>query len=78
MIGQMGSTDGAPVPVMTGPSISSKELNRLKELTDKIPGLEEMLNKIMKDLKELNLGEIRERLTNLEKALVGKADKSEI
>ena len=59
LINSLGS--GEPnVSAPVGPSISSKDLARLKELTEKIPGLEEMLQKILKDLKGLDIGLIKE------------------
>jgi hypothetical protein len=76
MIGNAGSGSGAVVS--SGPSISTKELNRLRELTNKIPELEEMLNKILKDLKALNLGELKDKLKELQRLISEKADKSEI
>ena len=74
LINSMGGS-GTGAPVVSGPSISTKELNRLKELTNKIPELEDMLNKIMKDLKGLNLGELKDKLRELEKLINEKADK---
>lgn len=72
-----GTGQAAPI-ASTGPSISTKELNRLKELTNKIPELEDMLNKILKDLKGLNLGELKDKLKELERMIGEKADKSEV
>jgi DNA-binding transcriptional MerR regulator len=78
LINSMGSGDAPAAPISTGPSISTKELNRLKELTNKIPELEDMLNKILKDLKGLNLGELKDKLKELEKLINEKADKDTV
>ena len=60
MIGNMEPTEEnklAPVsttvvttapPKERGPQISSKDLNRIKELIEKFPGLEESVSKIQK------------------------------
>lgn len=69
---------GTAAPISSGPSISTKELNRLKELTNKIPELEDMLNKILKDLKGLNLGELKDKLKELERLISEKADKADV
>ena len=44
----------------TGPSISAKDLNRLREMSSKVIELEDMLNKLLRDMKALNINEIRE------------------
>jgi len=60
MIGNMEPTEESKsIPVTTtvvatapskerGPQISSKDLNRIKELLEKFPGLEESVSKIQK------------------------------
>ena len=73
LINSMGS--GEPiVAAPTGPSISTKDLNRIKELVEKIPGLEDILEKIQKDLKQMNLGEIREKIKELFEVKAEKSD----
>lgn len=77
MIGNMVPGEAKAAPAPTGPSISSKELNHIREMIAKIPGIEESLAKILKDLKHLDLGEIREQLKALAKEVDQKTDKSE-
>ena len=58
----------------TGPSISAKDLNRLREMSAKFGELEDKLNKVLRDLKGLNINEIRESISEIKKKLELKVD----
>lgn len=76
MIGNMDEGKGASLPTSTlppprpaGPQLSTKDLNRIKEILEKFPGVEETQQKILKDLKGLNLQQIRDQIDQLMKLL---------
>lgn len=41
-------TTSAPVARQSGPQISTKDMNRIKEILEKFPGVEELQQKILK------------------------------
>ena len=66
------------VAAATQPSISITQFNKLKEQVGKIQELEDMLNKLLRDMKGLNLGELKDRLDELYRLLAQKADKKDV
>ena len=72
-----GEARSAPVAAQSGSSINSKELNKIREMVAKIPGIEETLQRVLKDFRGLDLGDIREQLKALHRDLEQKTDKSE-
>ena len=55
-----GEDKQAITQIISAPSISSKDLNKIKELGLKVIELEDILNKLLKDMKTLNLNELRD------------------
>jgi hypothetical protein len=53
--------------------VSSKDLNKIKELSSKVQELEDILNKLLRDMKTLNLNELREQIADAHKKLTTKA-----
>jgi hypothetical protein len=53
----------------SGPQISSKDLNRIKELLEKFPLFEDAVNKLLKDLSGINLQQMKDTLDQLLKQL---------
>jgi predicted nuclease with TOPRIM domain len=64
--------------IASGPSISSKELNNLREAIKKIQEHEEKINKLQSDLKGINIESIIKRLNSLAEEVKTKADKTDI
>jgi chromosome segregation ATPase len=64
-------------PIVVAPS-NTKELNRLKEEVAKIAGLEELLNKLLQDMKGMNLHEMKDNISDLYDLLNKKADKEDV
>ena len=71
--------DSAKGPPLTtaGPAISSKELNKIREAVAKIPDIESRLDKIMRDLANLDVSELHEKLKELARSLEGKSSREE-
>ena len=67
----------API-VSSGPSISTKELNDIREALKKIAEHSEKIAKIEKDMKGINIEQIIKRLNQLSEELKQKADKGDI
>lgn len=59
-------------------SMSSKELSKIKELAAKVQELEDMLNKLLRDMKTLNLNELREQIADAHRKLSLKASTEEL
>ena len=72
-----GEARSAPVAAHSGSGMNSKEMNKIREMIAKIPGIEEQLARVLKDLRGLDLNEIREQLKALQRDLEQKTDKSE-
>ncbi len=70
------SGDGPPIP--TGPSLTSEELNKVKEMLGWYPDASKDLEKLLKEFKDLNLGTLKDHLKDLEDQLKLKADKTEL
>ena len=45
--------------------MNSKDLNKLKETSAKVVELEDLLNKLLRDLKTLNIQELRDSIAEL-------------
>lgn len=58
--------------------MSSKELSKIKELAAKVQELEDMLNKLLRDMKTLNLNELREQIADAHRKLSLKASSEEL
>lgn len=54
--------------------MDSKDQTKLKELSSKVPEIDEKLNKIIKDLKHMNLDDIKEKLKSLSQIIEMKSD----
>lgn len=73
LINQLGSSGDVKAPpiIQSGPSISTKELNEIREAMKKV-------NEHEDKLKNLNIDSIIKRLSQLEVDMKTKADKTEI
>lgn len=88
LINSMGKDggDGPPAPLIpTGPSLSTKDMNQLKDMFDKFPKLEDMINELWDKFKNLDpdsllerLKQIEEKLDFHEKELLEKAQRSDM
>lgn len=67
----------API-VQSGPQLSSRELNDMRETMRKVAEHEEKINKLQLDLKAINLDAIIKKLSALQEELKQKAEKTEI
>ena len=72
MIGNIEVDEKKPIEVKASlptsqaqKDFTSKEVAKLKEMIEKFPGIQEHIEKILKDLKGLNLREMNERISNL-------------
>jgi hypothetical protein len=58
--------------------MSSKDLNKLNNVVAKVSDLEELLNKIFRDMKTLNINELREQVAELSKRLSAKVNPEDL
>lgn len=71
-----GKGDVAPIPM--GLPLTEDEMNQLRIVLNRFPGLNKDVEKIMNDLKNLNLGDLKDRMKDFEEMLKKKADKTEL
>jgi hypothetical protein len=48
-----------------GPQLSSKDLNRIKELLDKFPFIEDSVNRLLRELKDQDFNSLKDKLDAL-------------
>lgn len=78
MINQMAGKEVQAPIVQSGPSISTKEMNDIREAMKKIAEHTDKIAKLEKDMKGINIEQIMKRLNQLAEELKSKADKGDI
>ena len=68
-----GDNKQAITQIINAPSISSKELSKIKELSAKMQEMEDILKKLLRDMKSLNINELREQIADAHKKISTKA-----
>mmetsp|Transcript_3242 Transcript_3242/g.2179 ORF Transcript_3242/g.2179 Transcript_3242/m.2179 type:complete len:119 (+) Transcript_3242:373-729(+) len=59
-------------------SLSDKEIENLRNLLERMPEIDAVIEKILRDMKSMNIQQIRDSVTEIQKQLITLASKDEL
>eukprot|EP00347_Sterkiella_histriomuscorum_P014770 403359595 len=72
-------SDSKPIQqIIQTSGISSKDLNKLREVSTKVIDIEELVNKLLRDMKSLNINEFREQVQEMNKKIANKTTQEDL